>query len=148
MTSAVLPAAILARPVLCARSPVRDGYRSILASGAPWGSMTMARWSSVWLACLLSGLFSMSASCSEPTFRGMTVHDAFRDPLVAEMVEAASNGQLSVLDAKIRAGANVNYIGTEGITPLMWVIPMNHHSHDFSGGASVASAGDQAGEYV
>ena len=70
----------------------------------------------------------MSASCSEPTFGKMTVHDAFKDPLVAEMVEAASNGQLSVLDAKIRAGANVNYIGTEGITPLMWVIPMNHHS--------------------
>jgi ankyrin repeat protein len=83
----------------------------------------------------------MSASCSEPTFGEMTVHDAFKDPLVAEMVEAASNGQPSVLDAKIRAGANVNYIGTEGITPLMWVIPMNHHSHDVSGVRRLLEAG-------
>src|SRR5260370_36653386 len=71
----------------------------------------------------------------------MTVRDAFKDPLVAEMVEAASSGRLSVVDAKIKAGANVDYVGTDGITPLLWVIPMNHHAHDFSGVRRLLEAG-------
>ena len=47
----------------------------------------------------------------EDKLGGMTERDAFKDPLVAEMVEAASSGRLSVVDAKIKAGANVNYVG-------------------------------------
>jgi ankyrin repeat protein len=77
----------------------------------------------------------------EDKLGGMTVRDAFKDPLVAEMVEAASSGRLSVVDAKIKAGANVNYVGTGGITPLLWVIPMNHHAHDFSGVRRLLEAG-------
>ncbi len=87
------------------------------------------------LVCLF-GCFCGLAGCGifgEDKLGGMTVRDAFKDPLVAEMVEAASSGRLSVVDAKIKAGANVNYMGTDGITPLLWVIPMNHHAHDFSG---------------
>ena len=45
------------------------------------------------------------------------------------------------MDAKIKAGANVNYVGTDGITPLLWVIPMNHHAHDFSGVRRLLEAG-------
>jgi ankyrin repeat protein len=51
---------------------------------------------------------------------GMTAQQAFADPKVAQMVEAASAGDFKKVDAQIQAGANVNAIGKDGVTPLIW----------------------------
>ena len=53
---------------------------------------------------------------------GMTAQQAFADPRVVQMVEAASAGDFKKVDAQIQAGADVNTIGKEGVTPLIWQV--------------------------
>jgi ankyrin repeat protein len=52
----------------------------------------------------------------------MTAREAFPDPQAAALVEAAERGDLEQLDAAIRSGANVNAVGKQGVTPLIWVL--------------------------
>jgi len=52
----------------------------------------------------------------------MTITQAFPDERVARMVAAASRGYLREVDAEIGGGADVNYVGTDGISPLLWVL--------------------------
>src|SRR5260370_30764212 len=106
------------------RSPgTRQGQRPVASSG----NRKPMRITFGHLVCLF-GCFCGLAGCGifgEDKLGGMTVRDAFKDPLVAEMVEAASSCRLWVVDAKIKAGANANYVGTDGITPLLRVMRMN-----------------------
>jgi uncharacterized protein len=83
----------------------------------------------------------MTVSCSEPELGGMSVRQAFKDPLVSELAQAAASGNLSIVNAKIKAGADVNFVGTDGITPLLWVMPINHKSRNFSGVRRLLEAG-------
>ncbi len=59
---------------------------------------------------------------------GMTAQQEFSDPKVAQMVEAASAGDFKKVDAQIQAGADVNAIGKDRITPLIWQVYLRNVS--------------------
>lgn len=65
---------------------------------------------------------SASTGCAETRVGGMSARDAFGDPRVVRLVEAGDRGNLWAMDAAIRDGANVNAVGTDGISPLMWLL--------------------------
>src|SRR4051812_36359724 len=52
----------------------------------------------------------------------MTASEAFMDPKVAALVEAGQRGDVEQVDASIRAGADVNAVGAQGATPLIWLL--------------------------
>src|SRR5712692_3229535 len=96
------------------------------------------------LLCIPLGLgilLAMSVSYAETRYGGLTVREAFRDERVAHMVEAASRGDLGAVDAQIRAGADVNYMGTDGISPLLWVLVEGRHAHNLKGAEHLLKAG-------
>ncbi|MBO3273848.1 ankyrin repeat domain-containing protein [Pseudomonas schmalbachii] len=74
------------------------------------------------LLILMLTLSIMNSCAASREVGGMTSRDAFDDPRVVQMVEAASNGDFKEVDAQIKAGANVNAVGKEGITPLIWQV--------------------------
>ncbi|MBO3276555.1 ankyrin repeat domain-containing protein [Pseudomonas schmalbachii] len=53
---------------------------------------------------------------------GKTVREVFADERAAALVDAASRGDFARADAQIKAGADVNDVGDEGLTPLLWVM--------------------------
>ena len=71
---------------------------------------------------LLMIIPALLAGFWEKKFGGMTVKEAFPDERVARLVDTASHGDLQEVDAQIRAGADVNAVGRDGITPLLWVM--------------------------
>jgi len=76
---------------------------------------------------LFTGLFvfgvtTMSAAFGEVKFGGLTARQAFPDEKVGALVEAASRGDLKQVDALLQAGANINAVGVQGISPLIWVL--------------------------
>jgi ankyrin repeat protein len=71
----------------------------------------------------------------------MTVRDAFPDERVARLVSAAARGDLDGMDAQIRAGADVNYVGTDGISPLLWVVVEGRRRADLSGAEHLLKSG-------
>jgi ankyrin repeat protein len=68
------------------------------------------------------GLLSMSVSCAETRLGGMTLPQAFPDERVAKLVEAVTDGNYAEADKQLKAGADINMVGTDGISPLLWVI--------------------------
>lgn len=78
----------------------------------------MTKYGSVVIGIL--GLLFMSVSCAETRFGGMTVRDAFPDERVAKLIEAIG-GDYAEADRQLKAGADVNMVGTDGISPLLWV---------------------------
>lgn len=63
-----------------------------------------------------------SSGCAETQSNGMTVQQIFLDEPTLKMVVAVSKGDFSDADKERAKGANVNAIGTDGFTPLLWVI--------------------------
>lgn len=72
------------------------------------------------LAILLLFLGSGMAACGEFEVGGKKAGDVFSDEQVADLARAASEGDLAAMDAAIAAGANLNYQGLDGTTPLEW----------------------------
>lgn len=56
------------------------------------------------------------------TFNGMTVEQAFTDKRTAAMVDAVSHGRFKEADKQLAAGADVNAVGKDGLSPLLWVM--------------------------
>lgn len=71
---------------------------------------------------LLTIIPVLLAAFWEKKLGGLTAEQAFTDARVARLVRAASSGDLKEVDAQIRAGADVNAVGAQGVTPLMWVL--------------------------
>ena len=67
-------------------------------------------------------LLPVSTGCTETTIGGMTVREAFPDERVAKLIEAVSDGDYAEADKQLKAGADVNMVGTDTISPLLWVI--------------------------
>lgn len=67
-------------------------------------------------------LLCMPASCAEPRFGGMTVREAFPDERLARLVEAVDRGDYAEADKQLKAGADVNMAGTDGVSALIWVM--------------------------
>jgi hypothetical protein len=51
----------------------------------------------------------------------------FHDPGVAALAEAAGTGNLPEIDRLISSGVDVNSLGEDGITPLLWAMLMHNH---------------------
>ena len=53
----------------------------------------------------------------------------FADPKVITLIKAAENGDKATIKAMVNAGANINTVGKEGLTPLIW----SFLSHNYDG---------------
>lgn len=73
------------------------------------------------LAWLVIPALALTA-CRDHRLGGMTVNEAFPDREVAAMVAAAARGRSEEVEAAVRNGANVNYVGKQEMTPLEWVM--------------------------
>ncbi|GGD12722.1 ankyrin repeat domain-containing protein [Halopseudomonas salina] len=71
------------------------------------------------LMAMLSGVSSCAAG---QKVGGMTPQQAFSEPLVAELVVAATQNNFEKMDEKVQAGVDVNTIGADGVTPLIWQV--------------------------
>ena len=85
--------------------------------------------------CLCLILFFMigCTTMSGAKIGGMTVDQAFPDARVAKLVSAVTAGDYADADKQIKAGADVNYVGTDGISPLLWVMYEGHRARDYRG---------------
>ncbi|MEO0249954.1 MAG: ankyrin repeat domain-containing protein [candidate division WOR-3 bacterium] len=73
-------------------------------------------------ALLLMFIPLLIAAFWEKKLGGLTAEQAFTDARVARLVKAASSGNFKEVDAQLRAGADVNAVGAQGVTPLIWVL--------------------------
>jgi len=72
---------------------------------------------------------------------GMTVHQAFPDGRVANLVEATVRGDYSEADKQLKVGADVNYVGTDGLSPLLWVVYEAFQTRNYRGTEYLLKAG-------
>lgn len=63
-----------------------------------------------------------SAGCAEQTVGGRTAQQEFSSPHVAAMVRAACEGNIPGVTRALSEGADPNFHGLEGVTPLFWVV--------------------------
>ena len=64
----------------------------------------------------------MTMASGEEELAGLRLSEAFPDAKVAAMVAAARRGDFKEVDRLIVNGADVNYRGVQGITPLAWLV--------------------------
>ncbi|MBL8474807.1 MAG: ankyrin repeat domain-containing protein [Methyloversatilis sp.] len=74
-----------------------------------------------WIAAL-AGCLIMTTSCAETRVGGKGVHEVFIDRRVAALVAAVSEGSMDAADKALQLGADVNAVGAEGLSPLLWVM--------------------------
>lgn len=68
----------------------------------------------------------MNTGCAETRVGGMSARDAFSDERVARLVTAGDNEDFKGMDTAIHDGADVNAVGKDGISPLMWLLTNRH----------------------
>ncbi len=73
------------------------------------------------LAAVLAGGLTMS-SVAETVVAGKAVRDVFPDERVVNLVSRTSSADFAVAEQQLRNGADVNIIGADGLTPLLWVL--------------------------
>jgi len=82
-------------------------------------------------------------------FGGMTVTDAFPDERVSGLVLAVCWGNFTEADRELKAGADINKVGREGISPLIWVMVTTKNAskmeYMLTHGANPNYRGGQAG---
>lgn len=67
-------------------------------------------------------LLSVLVACEAPRY-GYLEFDAINTSLM----RALDDGDLAAADHAVRAGANLNYQGREGMTPAIWYLRLNHN---------------------
>jgi len=67
-------------------------------------------------------LILVTSGCSTTRLGSMTIDETFENPAVARLVEAALDGQAQEIQTLVKQGVDVNYVGKDDITPLLWVI--------------------------
>jgi ankyrin repeat protein len=73
------------------------------------------------LAIILS-ITTLSALRAETKVGGMTAQQAFPDIVTAQWVHAVDKSDFREADRQLAQGAKVNLIGTDGITPMLWMM--------------------------
>jgi ankyrin repeat protein len=68
----------------------------------------------------------MVAGCADTTVAGMTPTQTFSKPQTAQLVEAVMSGDYTGADKLLAQGVDVNAVGTEDLTPLLWVLSASH----------------------
>jgi uncharacterized protein len=93
--------------------------------------MKSLRWkkhaiAAILLAVVFGGIlaFSMTRTSWHEKV-GWKAEDFFSDPLVVELCEAIEANNLRKMKSCILKGADVNAIGKDGMTPLLWAFPEN-----------------------
>lgn len=74
------------------------------------------------LVAILLGWLVMTTSYAETRVGGRSARDTFVDERVASLVIAVSKGDYVESDKALKSGADVNAVGAEGMTPLLWVM--------------------------
>lgn len=83
----------------------------------------MTSWkAALFVGAVLTVAAGQTASCAEQTVGGRTVTQEFSDPHVAALVRTACEGDLLGVERALTEGADPNFRGFEGITPLFWVV--------------------------
>lgn len=67
-------------------------------------------------------MLMLVSACKASELGGMKAEDAFTDAKTAAFVKAVSKNDFSQADALLAQGVDINTVGTEGITPLLWVM--------------------------
>jgi uncharacterized protein len=75
-----------------------------------------------WIAALSLLFLPLGASCAEHEVGGKTAENVFSDREIAALASAACEGRTDEVRRLVREGANVNAIGYEGSTPLLWAL--------------------------
>jgi uncharacterized protein len=60
--------------------------------------------------------------CDAMSHGGRSAEKVFPEPKVSALIKAAKSGSTQEMEELVRQGADVNYVGQEGITPLVWVM--------------------------
>ncbi len=70
------------------------------------------------------GLVLLLLSCSDSRYRAgdMDIRDYYEDERVIELAVAAREGNLARVDELIAEGVDVNAVGKQGMTPLLWTL--------------------------
>lgn len=69
----------------------------------------------------------VASSCSAwPHFGGQTIRQTFTDQKVVSLIEAALSGESERVASLVASGADVNAVGNNGTTPLLWVLNANN----------------------
>lgn len=74
------------------------------------------------LPALLVLVLSLTACQSNTRLAGNTVNQVYNDAKVTAMINAAMEGRTQDVAEFASQGADVNSVGTDGTTPLMWAI--------------------------
>jgi uncharacterized protein len=70
-------------------------------------------------------LLFAAPGCDASSQEGKSAHEVFLDPTVYELIQAAEVGNIAKMEALAHQGADVNYAGDEGQTPLVRVMAGN-----------------------
>jgi len=71
---------------------------------------------------LVAGGLMMTGCVAQTNFGGKAVDEAFSDERVAALISSTSKGDFAQADHWRSLGANVNSIGGDGVSPLIWVM--------------------------
>lgn len=75
----------------------------------------------LWIAAF-AGWLMVTASCAETKVGGKNVQESFADQRVAALVAAVSAGNFDEADKAHKSGADINAVGVDGLSPLLWVM--------------------------
>jgi len=88
----------------------------------------MKRFNKLVLLVLLA-LIPLVSSCSPVKLAGKEAAHYFKDKQVLELVLAVENEDVDDITRLAKSGVNVNYVGEEKMTPLLW----GTHGHKWKG---------------
>jgi len=71
---------------------------------------------------VLISLLSVALGCEAMNHNGRTISGTFPDPKAATLVRAAEDANVNRMRTLVQEGADVNYAGKNGVTPLVWVM--------------------------
>lgn len=69
---------------------------------------------------LVGAMFFMGCAMQSAAFGGGNASDYFSDTKATKLANAAAAGDVSTVDALKKDGADVNAVGKDGMTPLLW----------------------------
>jgi ankyrin repeat protein len=99
------------------------------------------RWKKpLWIVLMICLVLPVTSN-AEVIVGGMTVRQAFPDERVAKLVEATVHGDYAEADKQLKAGADVNCTGTDGLSPLLWVIYEGRRTRDYHSTEYLLKAG-------
>jgi ankyrin repeat protein len=74
------------------------------------------------LLIAIGGLLMITNGFAASRLGDRTIRETFADERIASFVTAVSDGDYTIADKLIKAGADINAVGAEGISPLLWIM--------------------------